>query len=218
MNHDRVSEHVVRQRDADRTKAELLAEATAAFAESGFSGTRVDDIAERSSSTKRMIYYYFGSKEQLYLAVLENAYREVRQAEQALEIGGLDPVEAVRRLAEFSYDHHLEHGDFVRLVAIENIHKGRFIGRLESLREANKPVLSLLDEILSRGRAAGLFREDVDALDVHLVISSYCVFHVANRYTFGYLFDPTLTDPHRKAHFRAMIGDVVVAWLTRRAS
>lgn len=204
----------VRIRDAERTRAELLDVATAAFAESGFSGTRVDDIAERTSTTKRMIYYYFGGKEQLYLAVLEKAYRGIREAEQQQHVGDLAPTEAVRRIAELTYDHHLAHSDFIRLVSIENIHRGEYIRRLGSLRELNQPALNVLDGVLERGREAGLFRSDVDALDVHLVISSYCFFQVANQYTFGYLFDRDLLDPARRDHLRGMIGDVVVAWLT----
>ena len=204
----------VRIRDAERTRAELLDVATAAFAESGFSGTRVDDIAERTSTTKRMIYYYFGGKEQLYLAVLEKVYRGIREAEQQQHVGDLAPTEAVRRIAELTYDHHLAHSDFIRLVSIENIHRGEYIRRLGSLRELNQPALNVLDGVLERGREAGLFRSDVDALDVHLVISSYCFFQVANQYTFGYLFDRDLLDPARRDHLRGMIGDVVVAWLT----
>lgn len=211
---DPVTEPIVRTRDAERTRAELLQVATVAFAESGYSGTRVDEIAERTSTTKRMIYYYFGGKEQLYLAVLENAYRSIREAEQSLHVAGLDPVEAVRRIAELTYDHHLDHRDFIRLVSIENIHRGVFIRRLDSLRDLNQPALGVLDEVLERGAAAGLIRRDVDALDVHLLISSYCFFQVANQYTFGYLFDRDLLAPERRAHLRSMIGDVVVAWLT----
>ncbi|GAA1466402.1 TetR/AcrR family transcriptional regulator [Microbacterium thalassium] len=210
-----MSEPVIRRRDAERTRAELLDVATAAFAESGFSGTRVDEIAERTRTTKRMIYYYFGGKEQLYLAVLERAYRTIREAEQELHVGDLPPVEALRRLAELTYDHHLEHRDFIRLVSIENIHRGEFIRRLDSLRTLNKPALTVLDDILARGRADGSVRDDVDALDVHLVISSYCFFQVANQYTFGYLFERDLLDAARREHLRGMIGDVVVAWLNR---
>ena len=214
-NDGRVAENGVKRRDAARTRAELLAEATAAFAAGGYTGTGVDEIAERANTTKRMIYYYFGSKEQLYLSVLENAYRGIREAEQKLEVDGLAPVEALRRLAVLTYDHHLAHEDFIRLVAIENIHRGRFIGQIESLRELNAPALDLLDQLLERGREAGDFRTDVDALDVHLLISSYCVFQVANQHTFGHLFGTDLQDPDRRPHLRAIIGDVVVAWLTR---
>ena len=208
-----VSPPIVRQRDRERTRAELLAVATKAFAESGYSGTRIDEIAERTSTTKRMIYYYFGSKEKLYLAVLEDVYKGIRKAEQSLEVGDLAPVEAVRRLAELTYDHHLAHSDFIRLVSVENIHRGQYIKTIDSLRDINQPALSVLDDILSRGRANGGFRDDVDALDVHLMISSYCFFQVSNQYTFGYLFNRDLLAPEGRSHFRQMIGEVVVAWL-----
>src|SRR5918998_1699191 len=127
-------------RDAERTRAELLEVATAVFAEQGYSGARVDEIAERTRTTKRMIYYYFGGKEQLYLAVLENAYRGIREAEQRLQVDHSDPVHAVRALAELTFDHHIDHQDFIRLVSIENIHRGEFIGRIESLRSLARPA------------------------------------------------------------------------------
>jgi AcrR family transcriptional regulator len=204
------------QRDAERTRAELLEVATTVFAESGYSGARVDEIAERTRTTKRMIYYYFGGKEGLYLAVLEKAYRGIREAEQRLQVDHVDPVDAIRALAELTFDHHIAHQDFIRLVSIENIHRGEFISRLDSLRTLSRPATSLLDEILQKGREEGVFRDDVDALDVHIVISSYCVFQVANRYTFGYLFGVDFTDPSQRDHLRRMIGDVVVGWLTAR--
>ena len=204
------------QRDAERTRAELFAVATEVFAESGYSGARVDEIAERTRTTKRMIYYYFGGKEGLYLAVLENAYRGIREAEQKLRVDHVDPVVAIRRLAEVTFDHHIAHDAFIRLVSIENIHRGEFIAKLESLREISVPATSVLDEILQAGRARGKFRDDVDALDVHIVISSYCVFQVANRYTFGFLFGVDFTETSQRAHLRRMIGDVVVGWLTAR--
>ncbi len=203
-------------RDPERTRAELLAVATAVFAQQGYSGARVDEIAERTRTTKRMIYYYFGGKEQLYLAVLENAYRGIREAEQRLEVDHVDPVEAIRTVAEMTFDHHIAHQDFIRLVAIENIHRGEFIARLDSLRTLGQPATSLLDQILTQGRERGVFRDNVDALDVHILISSYCVFQVANRYTFGYLFDIDFTEQETHAHLRRMLGDIVVGWLTSR--
>jgi AcrR family transcriptional regulator len=202
------------QRDAERTRAELLAVATEVFAESGYSGARVDEIAERTRTTKRMIYYYFGSKEQLYLAVLEDAYRGIREAEQKLRVDHDNPVVAIRRLAEVTFDHHIAHDAFIRLVSIENIHRGEFIRRLRELPDLSRPATSLLDEILRDGRAAGVFRDDVEAIDVHVVISSYCVFQVANRFTFGYLFDIDFTETSQRAHLRRMLGDMVVGWLT----
>jgi AcrR family transcriptional regulator len=203
-------------RDAERTRADLIKVATAVFAEQGYSGARVDEIAEKTRTTKRMIYYYFGGKEQLYLAVLENAYRGIREAEQRLQVDHIDPVDAIRALAEMTFDHHIAHQDFIRLVAIENIHRGEFISRLDSLRVLSQPATSLLDQILTQGREQDVFRDDVDALDVHLLISSYCVFQVANRYTFGYLFNVDFTEQQTHAHLRRMLGDVVVGWLTSR--
>jgi len=205
-----------RVRDADRTRAELLAVATQVFAEDGYSGARVDEIAERTRTTKRMIYYYFGGKEQLYLAVLEQAYTTIREAENNLPVDDLAPVDALRKLAELTYDHHRSHPDFIRLVSIENIHRGEFVRRIDSLRTLSAPMVSRLDALLARGRAAGQFRSDVDAVDVHLVISAYCVFQVANQHTFQYLFGRDLAAPENRDHLRAMIGDVVVAWLTAR--
>ncbi|RLV47732.1 TetR/AcrR family transcriptional regulator [Nocardioides mangrovicus] len=208
------SEVQPRVRDAERTRAELLEVATQVFAEDGFSGARVDEIAERTRTTKRMLYYYFGSKENLYLAVLENAYLGIREAEQRLDVGDLEPADAVRRLAELTFDHHRAHPAFIRLVSIENIHRGGSISQLDSLRRVANPAVTLLEQILERGREAGVFRHDVDALDVHLVISSYCVFQVANRYTFKHLFGRDLQAASQRERLRAVIGDVVVAWLT----
>lgn len=205
-----------RIRDADRTRAELLAVATEVFAEQGLSGARVDEIAERTRTTKRMIYYYFGGKEQLYRAVLEEAYRGIREAEQSIHAGDLPPVEAVRRIAELTFDHHHAHPAFIRLVAIENIHRGEHLRKVESMRDLSTPVATLLDDVLARGRDEGSFRADVDAIDVHMLISAFCVFQVANNSTFGFLFGRDMQSDEIRARHRAMLGDIVVAWLTQR--
>ncbi|MEX0428197.1 TetR/AcrR family transcriptional regulator [Nocardioides sp. DS6] len=205
-----------RIRDADRTRAELLAVATEVFATHGYSGARVDEIAERTSTTKRMIYYYFGGKEQLYLAVLEAAYRNIREAEQSINAGDLPPADAVRRIAELTFDHHHAHPEFIRLVSVENIHQAEHLQQVEHLRDLGAPAASLLEDVLARGREAGAFRTDVDAIDVHMLISAYCVFQVANSATFGFLFGrDMLADDVRRRH-RAILGDAVVAWLTAR--
>ena len=201
-----------RLRDPERTRADVLAVATEVFADSGYSGARIDEIARRTRTTKRMIYYYFGGKEQLYLAVLEEAYRGIREAEQSLQVQALEPAEALRCLAELTYDHHLEHSDFIRLVAIENIHRGRFISTLESLHDLSTPAVGVLDEIIAQGQEKGVFRPEVDALNLHLLISSYCVFQVANRYTFSFLFDSEFNSPQRQDQMRSLIGDVVIRW------
>jgi AcrR family transcriptional regulator len=203
-----------RRRDADRTRAEILEVATHEFAERGYNGARVDEIAARTRTTKRMIYYYFGGKKQLYLAVLEQAYARIRTAERAINVDHLDPVSAVRRLAEVTFDHHEAHPDFIRLVGIENVHHAEHITQLASLVDLNTTAIDLIDDILARGRAAGLFRADVDAIDVHMTISAFCFFRVANRHTFGALFGRDLLDPALRDAYRTMLGDQIVAYLT----
>ena len=205
-----------RQRDAQRTQADILRVATAEFAANGFSGARVDEIAELTQTTKRMIYYYFGSKEGLYLRVMEAAYQVIRQLEQELDVADLPPVDALRRLAESTYDHHTSHRDFVRLVAIENIHRAKIISTSTVIHDLNSTAVKTLEVVLRRGIEDGTFRDDIDALDLHMLISSYSIFHVANRYTFRALFGRDLLDEARHEHYRRMAGDVVVATMTSR--
>jgi hypothetical protein len=146
--------------------------------------------------------------------VLEQAYSRIRSLEQQLDVEHLDPVEAVRELAGLTFDHHESHPDFIRLVSIENIHHGEHIAHSAVLSGLANPAVDVLGTILARGWAAGLFREDVDALDVHQVISAYCVFRTANRHTFGAIFARDLLDPALRDHQRRMLADLVVAWLT----
>lgn len=205
---------MVQSRDAERTRSELIEVATEVFSEQGYSGARVDEIAERTRTTKRMIYYYFGGKEGLFLAVLEAAYRRIRELEQSLHAGDLEPVDAIRRIAELTFDHHVNHPDFIRLVSVENIHRGRHLEKVESLRELGAPAATVLDEVLARGRASGELRADVDPVDVHMMISAYCVFQVANSATFGFLFGRDMLAPDVRERHRRILGDIVVGWLT----
>jgi AcrR family transcriptional regulator len=203
-----------RTRDRDRTRAEILAVATEEFSEHGYSGARVDEIAERTRTTKRMLYYYFESKEGLYAEVLRAAYAEIRGREQSIDVDHLDPVAAIRRVAELTFDHHEAHPGFIRLVAIENIHRAEHLAELPDLTELGSPAIELIDTILTRGREAGVFTRDVDALDVHMIISSFCVFRIANRHTFGTLFGRDLVEAGRREHYRRMLADLLVGYLT----
>jgi AcrR family transcriptional regulator len=203
-----------RQRDAERTRTEILDAATSEFADQGFAGARVDEIAARMRTTKRMIYYYFGGKEQLYIEVLERAYARIRAVEREVDVDDLDPRTAIRRLAELTFDHHDSHPDFIRLVSIENIHHAEHMRKSKQLASLKNPVIELIERILERGRAESLFRRDVDPIDVHMMISAFCVFRVANRHTFRTLFDRDLADPARRDHYRGMLGDMVVEYLS----
>jgi AcrR family transcriptional regulator len=202
-----------RVRDAARTRAEILDVATAEFAAHGYHGARVDEIASLTRTTKRMIYYHFGGKKQLYIAVLERAYVRIRSAERDVRVDDLDPVTAIRRIAEVTFDHHEAHPDFIRLVSIENIHNAEHVKELVAQVDLGGPVISLLDEILEHGRAANVFRDDVDAIDVHMMISAFCFFRVANRHTFGAIFGRDLVEPKRHDYYRTMCGDMVVRYL-----
>ncbi|WP_410615453.1 TetR/AcrR family transcriptional regulator [Amycolatopsis sp. lyj-109] len=210
------SSEAERQRDKERTRADILAVATREFADKGYTGARVDEIAARTSTTKRMIYYYFGGKEQLYIAVLERAYSALRASEQQLDVEHLEPEDALRQLAALTFDHHEAHPDFIRLVSIENIHYAEHLSQSEILAGLADPALGGITRILERGRKAGLFREDVDALDVHMVISSFCVFRLANRHTFQAIFGRDMLDPARREHYRAMLGTLLIEYLTAR--
>ena len=186
--------------------------ATREFADQGYAGARVDEIAAQTRTTKRMIYYYFGGKEQLFVAVLEQAYAAIRRAEQTIDVDHLAPTAAIRRLAELTFDHHEAHPDFIRLVSIENIHHAEHIAGRDDFAGQNSPAIDLIEAILERGRREGAFTRDVDAVDLHMIISSFCVFRVANRHTFGAIFSRDLTDPRLREGYRRMLGDVVVAY------
>jgi TetR/AcrR family transcriptional regulator len=201
-------------RDADHTRSEIISVATREFADKCYSGARVDEIAAKTRTTKRMIYYYFGGKQQLYVAVLERAYLRIRALEQELDVEHLDPAEAIRRLTALTFDHHEAHPDFIRLVSIENIHRAEHIAGSAMLSGLASPALDVLARILERGRADGRFRDGVDPIDIHMVISSFCVFRIANRYTFQAIFERDMLDPARRDHYREMLGDLVLEYLT----
>jgi AcrR family transcriptional regulator len=199
-----------RERDPELTRADILAVATKEFADHGLSGARIDRIAALMLTSKRMIYYYFGSKEGLYLAVLEKAYADIRAVEATLPLDALDPVEALRRLVEQTFESDDANEDFVRLVAIENIHLGAHFDKADALRAINSGVIDTINKILKRGKALKLFRDDLDAIDIHMAISALCFFRVSNRHTFGKIFNVDLSGPARRHKHKRMIADAVI--------
>lgn len=203
-----------RRRDPERTKSDILRVATAEFASLGYAGARVDQIAEETETTKRMIYYYYGSKEGLYLQVVEAAYEMVRSLEQQLDVSGMNPTDALRRLAEFTFDHHTTHQDFIRLVQIENIHRAEHISRSTRIRDLNATAIDTLGSIIARGVEEGAFRTDIDPLDAHMIISSYSIFLVANCHTWRAIFGREMLDPARRQLYRKLAGDMIVATMT----
>lgn len=202
-----------RIRAPEQTRREILDAATAEFSEKGFSGGRVDDIAARMSTTKRMIYYYFGGKEQLYAAVLERMYGGMRDAEAALNLTELPPVEALRRMVETTFDHHAAHPEFVRLVSVENIHEAKIVAASPTIRARNAAVIGSLGDLIARGEREGAFRPDLDALDLHMLISSFCFHRVSNRHTLTAIFGRDLRAPDAMATQRRMIVEAVLRYV-----
>ena len=202
-----------RKRDAERTKQNILDVAALEFADQGFDGARVDSIAARTHTAKRMIYYYFNSKEELYLTVLDQAYSGIRTLEAELELESLPPVGALRRLIEFTFDYHDQHPNFVRLIMNENMMQGAHLGAIPNLRARNSPAITVLSAVLERGRKAGVFRAKTDPVDVHFMISALCFYRVSNRHTFGANFDCDLADPALKSRHREMIVSTVTTHL-----
>ena len=203
-------------REPETSRAEILAVATEEFSQRGLAGARVDAIAERTRTSKRMIYYYFGSKEGLYTAVLEHVYSQIRTVESELDLDALTPIEAMRRLVELTFDYDESHPHFISLVNVENVNHGQFVAQLTSVRKRYSNILQLMQTVLDRGVASGEFRADVDATDARLVIGALCFFRVSNRYTFGALFDCDLAEPHTRRRHRQMIVDAVLRFLCAR--
>lgn len=195
---------------AERTRAEILAIATREFSDKGYSGARVDEIAEQTNTSKRMIYYYFGGKEGLYRAVLEAAYAGIRTTETVTDLSVLPPLEALARLVEITFDYHQAHPEFVRLVMNENIQQGSSIKTLSGIDTRNESVISILGDLISRGVREGVFREGLDPLDLHMTISALAFYNVGNRYTFKSIFGHDMGEPAAMARRRASMVTTVL--------
>ena len=199
----------VRRRDRDKTKAEILQIAFEEFAENGLLGANADAIAARAGITKRLIFYYFSSKEELFIAVLEMAYGRMRQAEESLHLETLDPEPAIRRLAEFTFDFHQANPEFVRLVAIENIHRGRHVASSATLQQMTRPIIGQIERVLAKGKDLGAIRPEIEAHALHATLNALSIFSVANRHTFEAQFRWDMSSPEAKARQRAEIADVL---------
>ncbi len=199
--------------EAEQTRQNILKVATEEFAAYGLSGARVDAIAERTLASKRMIYYYFGGKQGLYSAVLEKAYGDIRAEEAQSDLANMPPREALQKLIEVTFEYDENHTRFVSLVSTENIHRAKTISKLPSIRRINESVIHTLEDILERGQATGEFRQNLVALDVHLLISAFCFFRISNRHTFEALFDCDLFDPKVRARHRRMIVEAILSYV-----
>ena len=178
-----------RTRDADATKARILAAAKAEFARLGLGGARVDEIAEKAEANKRMIYHYFGNKEDLFAAVLEDAYLDIRTAEQELQLDELAPDEAMITLIKFTWDYYLANPEFIRLVNSANLHEGKHLKRSQRVVDASRTYVAMIQRILNRGVDAGLFRPNVDAGQLNITIAAIGYYYLTNRFSGEILFE-----------------------------
>ena len=205
-------------RNPVRTKAAILSAATDIFAEKGFGGARVDDIAARAAINKRMLYHYFGDKEALYLAVLEAAYSGIRMAEADLRLAERDPEEAMRQLTAFTWDYFLEHPEFLSLLNTENLMQGKYVRASKRIIALHSPMIALIRDTLDEGVKAGKFRPNVDPVELYISIAALGFFYLANRWTLSAIFRRDLAKPAELSRRGEHIVDVIMAYLRPAAS
>jgi AcrR family transcriptional regulator len=204
-----------RTNDPEATRRNIITVATVEFADKGFNGARVDEIAARTNTSKRMIYYYFEDKEGLFVAVLEEAYRRIRAIEATLNLDHLDPVSAIKALVGFTFDYQNANEDFIRLVMVENIQKGAHIARSKVIQDLNLSVIESIKNIYTRGLDAGLFRPGIDEIDLHMSISALCFFNVANRSTFSRIFKRDMASPQALAARREIVIETILRFVSK---
>ena len=205
-----------RKRDAVATRAIILKAALSVFCEKGFSGARTSEIAALAGCNIRMLYHYFGNKEGAYLAALEHVYEEVRSHEESLHLLHLGPVEGIVALIEFTHDYMMSHQEFIRMMGIENIHHGKFLRQSETVPQAAMPLMDSIKTLLGRGQDQGLFRKNVDPLQLYVSILSLCYLHSSNRYTLSITFGEDLTDANWLSERRKHARDMILCFLMEK--
>mgnify|MGYP003693694721 CR=1 FL=1 len=197
----------------EANRARILRAALEEFAARGFKGASMDAIAARTHTTRALINYYFGGKEKVYLAVLEQVYADIREAESRLDLDHLSPVDAIRRIVEFTYTYYLEHEGFVRLVVAENQARGRHLKKSPVMRALNRPIIDTIKRVLERGQREGRFRNGVDAVEVHKAIAALGMFNVTNQYTFSAIFQREMGARGDVARRCATVAEIVLRYL-----
>ena len=205
----------VRAAAAQATRESILRAATKVFAKHGFAGGRIEQISKAAKSHDRMIYYYFGSKEGLFIAVLEEMYRRFNEAEDKLALDVDKPVEALTAVIRFMWGYYHRNPEFITLLNTENLHRGKHIAKSRRAREYSSPAVSVLGEVLARGVRQKLFRADVAARDVYLMIASMGYFYLSNRFTLSAFLGEELETPAALAHWEAFVIDSVLRTVAR---
>lgn len=204
------------ERDPQRTRAALLEAGIQEFARAGFAGARTDRIARRANSNERSLYYYFGSKQGLYIAALEELYARQAEAERRLDLDRLDPREALKQLVAFTWRYYEANPEFLSLLATENLYRAANVRASARLRSIARPKMELLEGLLARGVAAGLFRRDITADDLFLTFSGLCYFYLSNRWTLSAYLDRELDAPTARDAWLAHVTQLVLEFVLRR--
>lgn len=197
-------------RDSERSRAAILVAAREEFSRTGLGGARVERIAEKAAVDKKLVYYYFKDKDGLFAAALESVYAEIRDAQLYLDLQGMPPLIALRRLIEFTWDYYIAHPEFITLLNSENLHRGKHISKSLRAREYSSPAIGILDGVLRAGAARGVFRADVSARDLYLMIASMGYFYLSNRYTLSAFLGEDLEAPAALAHWERFLTDAVL--------
>jgi AcrR family transcriptional regulator len=200
------------------TRGNILRAALETFAKEGFAGGRIDKISKAARSTDRMIYYYFGSKERLFVDVLETVYRELGEAEAALDLSGLDPRQSLRAIIRFTWNYYLEHPEMLTLLNNENLHSGRHVTRSKRVKELSSPLLSILSNVLATGARSKEFRPDLQVQDVYIAICALGYFYLSNRFTLSAFLGADLMAPTALRHWQELIEDVILKFVSTPAA
>ena len=204
-----------RTRDAARSREAILLAARDEFAAHGLGGARVERIAQRAGVNKKLLYHYFADKDDLFRAVMEEAYLHIRQAEQALHLSDLPPADAVRKLTEFTWNYYLAHPEFLTLLNSENLHQARHVKTSQRAQALNSPLIQMLGEVLERGRVLGVFRGGVDPLQLYISIAGLSYFYLSNKYTLSAIFGRNLMTAKARQQRLSHVCDVVLGYLLR---
>jgi len=205
----------IRSRDAERSQAAILLAAREEFASFGLAGARVDRIAERAEVNKRLIYYYFGSKDDLFLAVLEQVYADIRNAEKQLRLLEMEPAAAVRRLTEFTWEYYLAHPEFITLLNSANLHLARHLEKSQRVQEMNSPLIQTLGDILEHGRREGVFRGGIDPVQLYISIAGIAYFYLSNNHTLSAIFGRDLMSHKARAERLSHMCEVILGYVLK---
>ncbi len=203
-----------RQRDPERTRRAILDAATAEFVAHGFAGASVNEIAARAHVNKRMLYHYYGKKDDLYLAVLERTYQAIRSAETELHLTDLPPPAAIERLVRFTWNYFLEHPEFLSLLNTENMLRARYLRQSPRIRDLHSPLIAMIADVVGRGASQGLFRKGVDPVQLYVSIASLGFFYLSNRHTLSTIFERDLMDERQLEERGRHIVDVILGYLS----